>query len=485
MAFCWYATIDQNCAINWPVVLLRMKFSESGDFMAENKTFKNRLQSSISVKLLVIALLLLILQIPQLLVRSIIDERQGMQYQAASEISQRWGGPQHIGAPLLNTQHTVVREVDGKSKQQTVHSLILPASLVVDAELDASERYLGMYEVPVFVAEVKMTGTIEFDARHHLGQVEDWQIQNLFIPIQSMRGLKGIKSVQINGHEVSLSQQQIAVNGSKGITLDLSAAALSHQPRQTLNFTIELSLAGSRNFSVLPMAGQTDINMRANWPAPSFKGDFLPAERHISDQGFDASWQVNELNHNLGRVISHVPSHHSGASERYGYSQPQTAWPDLGVEILIPADTYQVNERTIKYSLLIMVLTFAGFFLAEMFFKLRLHPFQYLLIGFSLTVFYLLLLSVSEYIRFDWAFALAALANVLLIGGYCSVVLGARQRGFYTGLLFAVLYGFIFVLVKAEQASLLMGAIGIWVFLALVMYLTRKIDWYAAGSSGP
>jgi len=138
-----------------------------------------------------------------------------------------------------------------------------------------------------------------------------------------------------------------------------------------------------------------------------------------------------------------------------------------------------VNERTVKYSFLIVLLTFAGFFLAELFFKLRLHPFQYLLIGVSLSVFYLLLLSLSEYIKFNWAFLISALSIIVLIASYCSVVLKQRKRGVFTGLLFVLLYGFIFVLVKAEETSLLMGAIGIWLILAMIMYLTRKIDWYA------
>ena len=168
----------------------------------------------------------------------------------------------------------------------------------------------------------------------------------------------------------------------------------------------------------------------------------------------------------LGRVLE--------SNKRYDLSSIGT----FGVEVLIPANIYQVNERTVKYALLIMLLTFAGFFLAEMFFKLRLHPFQYLLIGFALSIFYLLLLSLSEYLHFDWAFLLAAASTVLLISGYCAVILGNKRRGALTASLFILLYGFIFVLVKAEQLSLLMGAIGIWVFLAAVMYLTRKIDWY-------
>ncbi len=447
--------------------------------MSHTNMVKNKLKSSISVKLVVIGLLLLILQIPQLFVQALINERQSMHYEARNTITQRWGGSQHIGPPLLNTSHQVEQVVKGKKQIKMINSQILPASFSIDVDIDASTRYLGIYEVPVFIAQLTMNGVLELDPLKYLGSSKDWQIENIFIPIKSMRGLKSVSHLKVNGQDVEVAQQQNLINGQTGISLDLSQLKLDlNRSIIRLNYEIKLSVAGSEQFSVLPMAGQSEIKIHANWPSPSFNGDFLPAQRTINEDGFSANWQVNEMNHNLGRVIRDSFEQDEQASQRFSNYSASRNWPELGVEILIPADNYQVNERAVKYSLLIMVLTFAGFFLAEIFFKLRLHPFQYLLIGFSLTAFYLLLLSVSEYIYFDWAFAIAVLANIGLIGGYCSVILKQQQRGLLTALLFAVLYAFIFVLVKAEQSSLLMGAIGIWVFLALVMYLTRKIDWY-------
>ena len=450
--------------------------------MPQPNMIKTKLKNNISIKLLVIGVLLLILQIPQMFVQFLIDERQSMHYEARQTITQRGGGSQHIGPPLLSTSHEIEEIVEGKSQLKTINSQVLPASFHLSADINASTRYLGIYEVPVFVARVMMNGEIEIDPLKYLGQSKEWKIDHVFIPVKSMRGLKAVNVLKVNDHDVEVSQQQIQLNGQTGISLDLTHLTFNlNEPTLRLSYLIDLTVAGSEQFSVLPMAGQSDIDVKANWPSPSFNGDFLPAQRTIDEQGFSAQWQVNELNHNLGRVMSHSldhPSKQNNASHRFNsYSDP-SYWPNLGVEILIPADNYQVNERTIKYSLLIMVLTFAGFFLAEVFFKLRLHPFQYILIGFSLTAFYLLLLSISEYLYFNLAFGIAAFANISLIAGYCSVILKQRQRGLLTGLLFTVLYAFIFVLVKSEQSSLLMGAIGIWVFLALVMYLTRKIDWY-------
>jgi inner membrane protein len=258
------------------------------------------------------------------------------------------------------------------------------------------------------------------------------------------------------------------MNGLLGFEVDLEDLPQNLK----LNYQIELSLIGSNQLDILPLARETIIHMQSNWNSPSFVGDSLPDERQITKQGFSATWNINNLIQNTTKE----------ATTQNNFVMEQS-YPSIGVKILIPANIYQVNERTVKYSFLIVLLTFAGFFLAELFFKLQLHPFQYLLIGVSLSVFYLLLLSLSEYLLFNLAFLISASSIILLIGGYCSVVLQQRVRGLYTGLLFTVLYGFIFILVKAEQTSLLMGAIGIWLILALVMYLTRKIDWYKVNVS--
>ncbi len=437
--------------------------------MANIQAVKEKLSQSISLKLIVIAFLLLILQIPMSYVSGLIYERQSMQTQAQNEIAQRWGGTQHIGSPMLSVQYKKnikTKDKDGTEKivSYQYEDQVLAADFKAKIDLDANKRYLGIYEVPVFTVKVQLSGFIEIDPDLHLGKHDSWSINQLFLPIKEMRGLKSIDKILINEQNAKLSQQQHKYEGLTG--LNVSLKDFSQQTR--LNYEIDLTLSGSEQFDIIPLAGQTQVKIQSNWPSPSFIGNFLPTNREISPEGFVANWQVNELNHNFGRVLK--------GDKHYGLVNNK---PSFGVKVLIPADIYQVNERTVKYGLLIMLLTFAGFFLAEMFFQLKLHPFQYILIGFSLTVFYLLLLAFSEYLRFAWAFLFAALAIIGLIAGYCSVVLKQRKRGIYTGILFALLYGFIYIMVRAEQASLLMGAIGIWLFLAAVMYLTRKINWYS------
>lgn len=432
--------------------------------MTTTENLKIKISNSISFKLGVILLLIILMQVPLSYVRGLIHEREQMQQQAQNEISKRWGENQYIGAPILNIYTNNLNVLNSNDKNTNTNKRITQSiqtkTFNLDINLDAELRYLGIYEAAVFVSDIKMSGLIEF--KHNM---TDQDVSKLFIPIKHIRGLKALNKLSINNQDIESLPQQITLNNISGIEVDLSNIVLG----DALSYEIEYKLAGSEQFEIMPLARSTQVSMKSNWSSPSFVGDYLPDTREINSHGFNASWRINKFIQGLGNSTN---PHINGFSN-------QSELSAFGVKILIPANIYQVNERTVKYSFLIVLLTFAGFFLAELFFKLRLHPFQYLLIGVSLSVFYLLLLSISEYIKFNWAFLLSASSIILLIGSYCSVVLQQRKRGIYTGLLFALLYGFIFILVKAEDTSLLMGSIGIWIILAMIMYLTRKINWYA------
>jgi len=343
------------------------------------------------------------------------------------------------------------------------HYLVSSKTTNYVVELTAEKRYLGIYEAAIYVAKIQISGEIEFDSDELVNENGQNKIQ-LFIPLGQLRTLKNIDKISIDGKEITELAQQEVLYKRSGFSVELKNLTA----KNSFKYQVEFSLAGSQQFEITPEAQKTTFTMQSNWNAPSFIGDYLPDERTISDTGFTAKWQVNQL------------SNRSSVTDNF---VTDSRLPSLGVKIIIPANIYQVNERTVKYSVLIIVLTFAGFFLSELFFKLRLHPFQYLMIGFATSTFYLLVLSISEYLTFNWAFLISAGTIITLVSSYSSVVLQQTRRGIYTGLLFTVLYAFIFVLVKAEEASLLMGATGILFILAVVMYLTRKIDWYAVSTT--
>ncbi len=416
----------------------------------------------ISFKLLVIFCLIILLQIPLILVKDVIRDRQTMQQYAQDSISQRWGPEQYIGAPVIIKNNLVV--VNDKGDKQLVSDSINSTSASYAVKLQAQKRYLGIFESAIYTADINLTGEI------NIAELQPFNTDTkIFIPAREVDSIKNIEDVFLNGIKVNTSPQYKTHNNIQGFTLDISTMKLP----STFNYHIQMQLTGTKEFSIVPNATNSTAVIESNWPSPSFIGNYLPDSREISKQGFIAKWNINHLSFTSPvNAVTKTASH-------FVY---QSDVKKFGVQIIIPANTYQTNTRTAKYSMLIILLSFAGLFLSEVFFKIKLHPFQYLLVGVSLSLFYLLLLSLSEYLRFNFAFLLSSLSTIALIAGYCSVVLDQRMRGFYTGLLFTVLYGFIFVLVKSEQSSLLMGSLGLWIVLALVMYLTRKINWYESNS---
>lgn len=434
--------------------------------MNEIKSLKSNWTQNITFKLSVIFFLILFIQIPISYVRELIYERQQMKNVAQREIAQRWGGENAIGTPLikLSIPQKTVNTNQRIIKAEAMKVQLLEAmNTSVDITLDVSKRYLGIYEAAIYKAHITMQGNIMIPP----DILSEDMKSAVFIPLDSLRNIKNIKGFKINQKSMEYKPISSSFNGLKGFEIPLPADVL----KESVNFYISLELAGSENLNVLPLADSTDIQMASNWNSPSFTGNRLPDEREISTTGFQAKWQVHNV---IKGVNPDSPS--ADVSAQSGISGQNKI---IGVRTIIPANIYQVNERSVKYSFLVVLLSFAGFFLAELFFKLRLHPFQYLLIGASLSVFYLLLLSVSEYLTFNVAFLISSVAIISLISTYCSVVLKQKIRGIYSGMIFAVLYLFIFILIKQEQSSLLMGSIAIWLVLALIMFITRKIDWYA------
>jgi inner membrane protein len=220
----------------------------------------------------------------------------------------------------------------------------------------------------------------------------------------------------------------------------------------------------------VPLGGETRAQLSSTWSSPSFDGAFLPSERSVGEEGFDAEWYVLSLNRGYGQrwLRGQVESH---------------AFLDsvFRVELMIPVDTYLKSLRSVKYGILFVLLPFLIFFLFEVANNRRIHPFQYLLVGLAVCLFYLLLVSVSEHLSFDWTYLLASIATTALITFYSSAVLAAWQRAWIMALILGTGYLFLYAALKSEDYALLIGSLGLFVILAGVMVLTRRIDWYSVG----
>jgi inner membrane protein len=241
-----------------------------------------------------------------------------------------------------------------------------------------------------------------------------------------------------------------------------------------VEFTIDLPLQGTGDFSVTPVGRESTIAMRSDWPHPSFTGDQLPTERNITAKGFTASWQTSFFATNLAEILQNCAQ--SPQCEHLNA-------PQMGVSIIDPVDQYLQTDRAIKYALLFIALTFAGFFLCEILKRAAVHPIQYGLVGLALAFFYVLLLSLSEHIGFALAYALSALACVSLLGYYIANILHSRAQGFAFGGGLAALYALLYGLLSAEDYALLMGSLLVFALLGAFMILTRKVDWFRIGTT--
>ena len=430
-------------------------------------------QSS-TAKVLGIAFLALLMLIPLAEVNGLIGERNRLREQAVMNIAQRWGGVQVLGGPVLAIPKSVRTETAQGWVVQETTEIVLADQLQIDGTLATETRKYGMYSTPVYTAALKISGRfLANDVRtlggsettYHRGRAE------LRLPLADVRGIRSISALRLDGEERTFAPADGGVGNLNAIAVPLD---LDHLAGDVHGFSVDLTLAGTESLHLLPLARHTEAALRAPWSDPSFDGAFLPASRKVAADGFEAGWQVLDLNRSYGQ--------HWQQDDRRSMS---LATAEFGVSLYQPASVYQQNERAGKYGILFVALTFVAFFLFEILRKLRVHAVQYLLVGIALTTFYVVLLALSEQIGFAWAYLAAATAVVVLIGGYAAAVLHARRAGALLagvlGLVYALLYG----LVVSEQYSLLMGSLALLAVVAALMYLTRKVDWYAYSVARP
>lgn len=432
-----------------------------------------RFFSPLTLKVMAIGGITLLLLILLLRVQSLVDERSGMRQGASERVAVGWGGRQTIGSPILVVPFETEVRQDGRVVlvRHFFRTLAKDANIV--ASLRPELRRIGIYEVPVYVASVTLDGTFDAAALAQLqvevaGRSVAWDDARLVLPIADVRGIRDVRSARFGGVELALEPD--TYDTMKAVGAPVSIASLRSGP--PVPFHLELELAGSESLHVLPLANRSAATLRSTWPHPNFSsGAFLPARRTVSDQGFDAQWQVLELNR--GFAQSWVDSE---------VTPDELLQSAFGVDLYQPVDTYQRNTRATKYAVLFIAITFMSIFLWEHAAGLRLHAMQYLLVGLGLSVFYLLLLALSEHLTFGLAYLVAAVALVLLIGSYMAGALRRRSAGFVAGAALAVVYALLYLLVLSEEYALLLGALLVFVVLAVIMGVTRRMDWYALGA---
>lgn len=418
------------------------------------------------IKAVFISVLTLLLLIPMAFIGYLVNDRQQRHDTAAKEISSKWASPQKVAGPILVVPYrSVYKDDKGKVSSITSQAYFLPQTLSVDGNLLPEKRHRGIYEVILYRSDLQIKGRFaSLDPENLKIPKDDWLPDQAYLifGVDDMRGIEDRLAVQWNDSIAYFNPGMPENNVLKeGVYIPLSLN-WSDLISGTFDFSIHLKLKGSGTLEVLPLGKNTQVSLGSTWTTPSFTGNFLPDSHTINDKGFKANWKISDLNRN-------IPQRWTA-----GNYDPSTA--AFGVSLMMPVDIYQKTMRCVKYAILIIALTFIVFFLIETAQNNPVHPFQYILVGFALCIFYTLLLSLSEYIHFNWAYVISGLATVGLISLYSSWLFKKRKMWMLIGGALIFLYGFIFTLIQLQDYSLLFGSIGLFIVLALLMYYSRKIN---------
>lgn len=443
--------------------------------------------SNVLLKLFLIGFLVIALMVPMFTIGVLISERLSRQFEAEAEIHQTWGGPQTLGGPLVTVPYDRwATDAEGKEFLRREFLRILPEDLEITGDLESQTRRRGLFETPVFVGRFKLQALFRMPDPARLfiePTLVRWNEATVRFGVTDLRGLDGNPRLVWQGTPLELE----AANDPEGPFPNILAARLDLRPdfaaargeaQDALVGTehrveIDLDLRGAAQLNVLPLGRETRLTLASPWSAPKFQGAFLPVDREVGPNGFEASWSIPHFARSYPQAWTG-----QGWDPNRRHALQASAF---GVELLMPGDFYQQVNRCTKYSVLFIGLTFAVFCLFELLQGLRIHPVQYGMVGFAMCLFYLLLLALAEHLGFDPAYLLASLATVVLITAYSGTVLGTRGRASILAANLVVLYGVLYVLVQLQTYALLVGAIGLFLVLAAAMYLTRDIDWYTIG----
>ncbi|WP_192389597.1 cell envelope integrity protein CreD [Burkholderia cepacia] len=440
-------------------------------------------------KFVITALLALLILIPLQMVQSIVHERSAYRMDALQSIWSSYAGPQTVSGPVLVVPYTEVTRVRDETpaggatktslRSETKRLLVFPKTLNVDGTLTTSVRYRGIHKALVYELTSRLTGTLALPDLKKLPQADghvSFKVDNAYVAIGigDIRGLTAQPDVRIGGARFDVEQGTRLDSLRQGVHANVDLAALAKAGAgagagAVVPFSIDLPLRGAESVAFAPVGDQNDFSLKSTWPHPSFDGAFLPNNRTVDARGFTGNWRVTSFN--------------TKAREQIATGNGEGAIETASVSMIEPVNVYLQAERATKYGALFVMLTFASFFMYELVKRLRIHPIQYALVGLSLALFFLLLLSLSEHIAFAYAYLAASGACIGLLGFYLSFVLHSVKRGAVFSVLLAVLYAALYGLLLSEDNALMLGSLLLFAILAGIMTLTRRVDWYSLGAA--
>ncbi len=439
-----------------------------------------------AVKFVLIGVLTVLLLIPSLFVWVLVEERADRARDVARDIASSWGGTQAVNGPYLVIPFTETYTVEEKEGGRTVtrtrvvkrEAVLFPETLEINGDVSVEERQKSIYSLPAYLSRLKLTGRFaapsdeDFRPNTANGRI-DLQPENaaLVVGIGDIRALKsavtlkldGVRSVPFEPGLASLKSSG-ALNMQTGAVLSgINAAVPALNWRKGFSYDVSLRLNGSTGLFVAPAGQTTKVALASDWPHPGFSGAFLPEKRTITETGFEASWTIPYLARGIPKLVE---------TDTIPLNDKL-----LGVKFVEPVNFYQTISRSMKYAVGFISLTFLAVFVLEMRSGWSFHWVQYALVGFSLIIFYVMLLAFAEHVGYGPAYLIAAGAASLLNAVYVGTSLRSRAAGLIMLTVLGSIFGLLFALMREQDYALLIGSVIAFAALGVVMFVTQNIDW--------
>ncbi|HEY4967357.1 MAG TPA: cell envelope integrity protein CreD [Puia sp.] len=431
--------------------------------------FSQNPSNKILFKGIITAVLIGVMMIPTLFINNLVEERQARQESVVKEVNSRWAEAQTLTGPYIYLPYTTIgQDAYNKPVEIKQHLLIIPDEKQVSGNVETETRLRSIYKVLLYRAVISDKGDFILQVPKDIALERiQWPDARICFGISDFKGIEEKMIIWFNGsdNELSPGLPGNEIN-EKGLSAPIAITAADLG--KPLSYHMNIKLKGSSMLHFVPLSGNSKFSLQSTWPNPSFDGNNLPGARMISDKGFSASWAFNKANLPFGTVLRDFKFEESSLA--------------FGVTMVQPADQYAKTNRSVKYAILVIGLTFSLFFIIELLQQKPIHPVQYVLIGLGLVIFYSLLLAISEFIPFDYAYLIASISTIGLIGFYAKNHFRSwKSAGIFSGVL-TLLYGFIFVLIRLEDTALLVGSIGLFIILAITMQASKKVNWYGRAS---
>ena len=391
-------------------------------------------------------------------VNNLINERHIRSEEAAKEMSSKWGREQTVTGPVLAIPYYNASE----RIRSTRYVYLVPDQLDIIGEVKSKIKKRSIFQTAVYSTQISLKGKFNINSiRAYLPKDDD-------IVIQYDKAILATQIADISGvtHNVegTFGEQKVGLSASSIDAFGTSYAPLSDivcvDLGEQVDFSLQINLKGVNKLVFNAVSKQLSIDLKSNWKDPSFKGTNLPDVSTVNENGFHANWTfLNQRNFN-------------------GTFSPirQTYQDYFEVELMMANDHYSKSNRSAKYAVLLIGLTFIAFFFMELLNKKNIHPLQYVLIGLALCLFYTLLVSFAEHCNFNTSYLISTIMTVGLIGIYSKAILKSIKLAGFIITIQTLVYGFVFLIIQLNDFALMAGSLGLFIILAIMMYFSKKID---------